>query len=287
MSVSWPQKRRLIGSKLSRLDGPDKATGRAKYSYDVNQPYYVQSRIGGSIAQQIFGPVDVQLRGDIASLDYRNRAGAVVAAGTRVLTQTVNGMGGVGKTTVAAALAEMQRHALDVVWWVRAEDPATLTGDLAVHEGQVGDVHIYVTADDFKIVDNKLGNLRIDSRMEIAGELRSPRLEGYLGVSTGEINVDEIVDLTGPSTYATEPVNFGTAPTPASEPAPKASVFDRLQMDLQLTVPNDLVVKAGSLQLPDAPIGLGALTVTLGGDLRAMKDPGGRVRMIGAVRTIR
>ncbi len=163
----------------------------------------------------------------------------------------------------------------------------TLTGDLAVHEGQVGDVHIYVTADDFKIVDNKLGNLRIDSRMEVAGVLRSPRLEGYLGVSTGEINVDEIVDLTGPSTYATEPVNFGTAPTPASEPAPKASVFDRLQMDLQLTVPDALVVKAGSLQLPDAPIGLGALTVTLGGDLRAMKDPGGRVRMIGAVNTIR
>ena len=106
-------------------------------------------------------------------------------------------------------------------------------------------------------------------------------------MSTGEINVDEIVDLTGPSTYATEPVNFGTAPTPATEPAPKASVFDRLQMDLQLTVPNDLVVKAGSLQLPDAPIGLGALTVTLGGDLRAMKDPGGRVRVIGSVTTIR
>ena len=44
---------------------------------------------------------------------------------------------------------------------------------------------------------------------------------------------------------------------------------------------------AGSLQLPDAPIGLGALTVTLGGDLRAMKDPGGRVRMVRTVNTIR
>jgi translocation and assembly module TamB len=47
------------------------------------------------------------------------------------------------------------------------------------------------------------------------------------------------------------------------------------------------VVKAGSLQLPDAPIGLGALTVTLGGDLRAMKDPGGRMRLVGTVSTIR
>jgi hypothetical protein len=37
----------------------------------------------------------------------------------------------------------------------------SVTGDLATHERQLGDVHIYVTADDFKIVDNKLGNLRI------------------------------------------------------------------------------------------------------------------------------
>jgi translocation and assembly module TamB len=58
-------------------------------------------------------------------------------------------------------------------------------------------------------------------------------------------------------------------------------------MDVQLSVPNDLVVKVGSLQLPDAPIGLGALTVTLGGDLRATKDPGGRLRMVGTVSTVR
>jgi xanthine dehydrogenase YagR molybdenum-binding subunit len=36
MATSWPQKRRLIGSRIQRLDGPAKATGKAKYSYDVN-----------------------------------------------------------------------------------------------------------------------------------------------------------------------------------------------------------------------------------------------------------
>ena len=76
------------------------------------------------------------------------------------------------------------------------DNALSVTGDLAVHEQQVGDVHIYVTADDFKIVDNKLGNVRINSQLEVAGELRSPRLEGYLGVSTGQVNVDEILDLT-------------------------------------------------------------------------------------------
>jgi xanthine dehydrogenase YagR molybdenum-binding subunit len=38
MATSWPKKRRLIGSKIQRLDGPAKATGKAKYSYDINRP---------------------------------------------------------------------------------------------------------------------------------------------------------------------------------------------------------------------------------------------------------
>jgi xanthine dehydrogenase YagR molybdenum-binding subunit len=38
MANTWPKQRRLLGTKVQRLDGPDKATGRAKYSYDINRP---------------------------------------------------------------------------------------------------------------------------------------------------------------------------------------------------------------------------------------------------------
>ena len=81
----------LLGSTRFAILG-----GRAvQYSYDIDQPYYVQSRIGGSIAQQIFGPFDVQVRGEIAYLSYRNRAGAVVTVPDR--TDRVNTVGvGVG-----------------------------------------------------------------------------------------------------------------------------------------------------------------------------------------------
>ena len=37
MATSWPKKRRLIGSKIQRLDGPAKAAGKAKYSYDIKR----------------------------------------------------------------------------------------------------------------------------------------------------------------------------------------------------------------------------------------------------------
>src|SRR5262245_35359464 len=36
MAVQWPKKRRVMGTKVPRIDGPDKATGKAKYSYDYN-----------------------------------------------------------------------------------------------------------------------------------------------------------------------------------------------------------------------------------------------------------
>ena len=37
MATSWPKKPRLIGTKVQRLDGPDKSTGRARYSFDINR----------------------------------------------------------------------------------------------------------------------------------------------------------------------------------------------------------------------------------------------------------
>ncbi|MBI1917040.1 MAG: xanthine dehydrogenase family protein molybdopterin-binding subunit [Planctomycetes bacterium] len=38
MATKWPQKRRLIGTRVQRVDGSFKATGRARYSYDINRP---------------------------------------------------------------------------------------------------------------------------------------------------------------------------------------------------------------------------------------------------------
>jgi xanthine dehydrogenase YagR molybdenum-binding subunit len=41
----WPEKSRLIGTRVSRIDGPLKATGRAKYSYDIARPGMIYGRI--------------------------------------------------------------------------------------------------------------------------------------------------------------------------------------------------------------------------------------------------
>jgi len=48
----------------------------------------------------------------------------------RVAVVAVNGIGGVGKTQLAAYFARSRREDYDVVWWVRAEQPSTLRSDL-------------------------------------------------------------------------------------------------------------------------------------------------------------
>lgn len=55
-----------------------------QYSYDINQPYYLQTSLSGSVSQQIFGPVDVVVRGGLGRLEYRDRVGAAVPASNRV-----------------------------------------------------------------------------------------------------------------------------------------------------------------------------------------------------------
>ncbi|MCC6487726.1 MAG: xanthine dehydrogenase family protein molybdopterin-binding subunit, partial [Candidatus Hydrogenedentes bacterium] len=44
---AWPSadKRSLIGKRISRLDGPVKSTGRAKYAYDISRPGMIYARL--------------------------------------------------------------------------------------------------------------------------------------------------------------------------------------------------------------------------------------------------
>ena len=42
---AWPEKPTLINTSVKRLDGPDKVSGRAKYTYDINRPGMLYGRI--------------------------------------------------------------------------------------------------------------------------------------------------------------------------------------------------------------------------------------------------
>jgi xanthine dehydrogenase YagR molybdenum-binding subunit len=42
---AWPEKPTLIGTAVKRLDAPDKVSGRAKYTYDINRPGMIYGKI--------------------------------------------------------------------------------------------------------------------------------------------------------------------------------------------------------------------------------------------------
>ena len=41
----WPTERSVLGASVKRLDGPEKVTGRAKYTFDINRPGMLYGRI--------------------------------------------------------------------------------------------------------------------------------------------------------------------------------------------------------------------------------------------------
>jgi tetratricopeptide (TPR) repeat protein len=64
---------------------------------------------------------------------------ALTSGQTAALTQTqaIHGMGGVGKTQLATEYAYRHRGEYEVVWWVRAEEGATLAADYARLAGEL------------------------------------------------------------------------------------------------------------------------------------------------------
>src|SRR5712692_4209378 len=42
---AWPEKPVLIGTSVKRLDGPEKVSGRAKYTLDINRPGMIYGRM--------------------------------------------------------------------------------------------------------------------------------------------------------------------------------------------------------------------------------------------------
>ncbi len=67
-------------------------TRDVQYSYDVTQPYYLSTGVNGSVAQQIFGPVDAVARIGWQRLAYEDRSDVVVAMSGR--TDDVHTYGG-------------------------------------------------------------------------------------------------------------------------------------------------------------------------------------------------
>jgi hypothetical protein len=167
--------------------------------------------------------------------------------------------------------------------------PMTIGGTLGVHERTVGAVDVKVQSDTFEVIDNDLGRLKLDTDLRFTGEVRAPRLEGSVDVHTGTVDVAEILMQATSDAYSTTAVNI--APKDSANPAPESprapGLFDRLDMNIDVGVPSNLVVNGRNIRPANAPIDVGDISATVGGAIQVKKAPGDRLRLSGEVNTVR
>src|SRR5213080_4488998 len=112
MTTSWPKKRRLLGTKISRLDGPAKSTGRAKYSFDINRP----GMLHGMILRCPHAHAKIKSL-DIAPAEKMPGVKAVILVGNAKPGKELFYAG----DEVAAVAADTEEHALDALRAIQVE----------------------------------------------------------------------------------------------------------------------------------------------------------------------
>lgn len=195
----------------------------------------------------------------------------------------------------------------------------TIAGELAVHERQLGGVNISIDSDNFELLDNELGDVQVQAALKITGELRRPRVVGDVRLDAARVEVDRVLQLfynpyaidalpdvvsaerklegslsaeeaTQAALSTAQQPGATAAPPPESASAtpPQASVFDAVALDIHVVVPDNLVLRGKDIR-PGGPTGtaLGNLNITVGGDMRIRKDPGGQIAPVGTVQTVR
>ncbi|HVC20119.1 MAG TPA: translocation/assembly module TamB domain-containing protein [Vicinamibacterales bacterium] len=160
-----------------------------------------------------------------------------------------------------------------------------ISGDVAVQAGRIHGVRADVRADRFEVLDSALAHAVVSSDVRLTGDLLHPRLDGTVSLDRAKLDADRLLDLMSRGTTEAQPV-IPVGPARMGPPAPEPSAFVGLAMDLTIHVPDDLAVSGADLTRSSAPIGVGSLSLVLGGTVRLLKDPGGAVRLAGVMNTV-
>lgn len=157
----------------------------------------------------------------------------------------------------------------------------TIGGSLGVHARAVGDVDITIKSREFEVIDNRTGDLKVDTDLRLTGDVRNPKLQGSVDVRYGTINVSDVVERATANPYSTEEAGAEalTPPTP--------TLLDRIDLTLGVGVPSSLVLKGSDIRTANASIGAGDINVTVGGAVQIRKAPAQKLRLVGEVNTVR
>jgi len=190
-------------------------------------------------------------------------------------------------------LQDDRMHIVSMTVLDKSNEFMSLTGDVPIGLSLKGDAALQITARNFKVVDNEIGSLRLDTDITLDGDIRAPRIAGEIGIQSGTIKLDPLLAKTGGSPYSTTPTDLKLTSvstsdvTPTEDNVPAEPIFGALKLNVHIRIDDDLIIKSNDLRSENAPIGLGAVNVTIGGDMQTSKEPGQQAVLAGTVTTIR
>ncbi|MDA1306993.1 MAG: translocation/assembly module TamB domain-containing protein, partial [Acidobacteria bacterium] len=151
-------------------------------------------------------------------------------------------------------------------------------------QGRGGDVDLRIVARDFRLLNNRFGDLDVTLDLTAAGTLTAPQMIGSVRIERGRFEVDELLQQFTPSTAYVG----AAAPTTGERAAPvPPSVFSGAALSIDVILPDNVVVRGRGIQTDDGPIGLGDINLTLGGTLQVAKQRGGEAGLFGQVSVVR
>ena len=287
--------RQMPGAELTVTGGmPTSLTGER-----ANEPLDLQIESQGidlAIVDALTAATEQATGQLVVDLHVGGTAAAPLAHGS---LQVVN-----GSFTLAATGTDYTGAALDLQFegdFMRVDTLQLLddngqrlegSGGVRVEGQRVQWLDLTLQANEFKVLENELGELSIDTTMNVYGSLLAPKVAGLVRVHDGRLEVDALLDrftsnayaLPPPETDGTDAMIESSETTENTEDAtpPAGPTFD-----LTVQVPDNLILRGRDIQLADSPVALGDLNVTVGGDFSIRKNAGDPPVLIGTVTAIR
>ncbi len=172
-------------------------------------------------------------------------------------------------------------------------NPLEVTGTAGTHAFRIGDLGFELSATQFDVLHNGLGDVALNGVILITGTLAAPIVSGDLGVHRATIDADQLL-LAVQRPYVVPPTGEipTAAPAAAAGATPSfpgmAALWDNLTVRLRLLATNNLVVRGENMRLSrEAAAGLGDINVTFGGDLAIRKAPHEKPDVSGVLQTVR
>ena len=110
-------------------------TGAAGAAYGVTKAILEVFHPKSRVRVRNLPPRNANFTGREELLDSLHKA--LSAGKTTAVTQAIAGLGGIGKTQLATEYCNSHADDYRVIWWLRAEDPATLASDYAALAGKL------------------------------------------------------------------------------------------------------------------------------------------------------